>query len=201
MKTIGLVGGIGSGKSLVAEMLRGLGAAVINADQIGHAVLAEDGDVRDALTRRWGSQILAADGSVDRAAVARRVFAAGAEGEADRRFLESLVHPKIRQRLASARDSLEAGGKKVAVIDAALLFEAGWNQPTDLVVFVDAPRATRLERARKRGWADDEFAAREAAQWPVEEKSRRADVVIPNDGSQDDLQRAVQAFWNVHIAA
>jgi len=201
VKTIGLVGGIASGKSLVAQVLRGLGASVLDADRIGHAVLAEDADVRDALRRRWGEGMLAAEGGIDRAAVAGRVFTPGGAGEADRRFLEGLLHPRIRERLVSQRDAIVATAAGPAiVVDAALLFEAGWNAICDLVVMVDAPVAVRLERARQRGWTDDEFAAREAAQWPVEEKRRRADVVLANDGSKDDLRRAVQALWDEYVA-
>jgi dephospho-CoA kinase len=201
VKTIGLVGGIGSGKSLAAEMLRGLGAAVVSADQVGHDVLADDADVRRALQDRWGSSIIAADGSLDRAAISRHVFAFGEQGDAERKFLESWVHPRIRQRLVLARDSLAAEGNHVVAIDAALLFEAGWNDSCNLVVFIDAPRPVRLARAIAKGWSAEQFAAREAAQWPVDEKRRRADVVIRNEGTPDDLRRAVKAFWDEYVAS
>ncbi len=200
--TIGLVGGIGSGKSRVAEMLRELGAEVLDADQIGHHALAEDPAVQESLRRRWGPEVFASDGNVDRKAVAKRVFRPDEAGDADRKFLESLLHPQIRAGLESGRDALAAKGVTVAVLDAALLFEAGWNDVCDLVVFVDAPRATRLERARKhRGWTEEQFSAREAAQWPVEEKRRRADVVIANDGSETELHHAVGEFWQKYVAA
>jgi dephospho-CoA kinase len=201
VKTIGLIGGIGSGKSLVAEMLGELGALVLDADKMGHAILADDPDVRDAVRRRWGEAVFPAEGGVDRRAIARRVFGDGPAALDDRRFLEGQLHPRIRRRLEAERDSAAAESKgRAVVVDAALLFEAGWNDACDLVVFIDAPRDMRLQRARQRGWSDEEFAAREAAQWPVEEKRRRSNVVIPNDDSREDLRRAVQAFWAQHIA-
>jgi dephospho-CoA kinase len=200
MKTIGLVGGVASGKSLAAKMLAELGAGVLDADRAGHAVLAEDAEVRAVLRERWGDAVFTGDGSVNRASVAQRVFGDGQLAEAERRFLESLVHPRIGERLAAQRDRLAADGKHVAVLDAALLFEAGWQSLCDIVLFVDAPRDVRLQRAKSRGWTDAEFTQREAAQWPVDEKRRAADFVLNNDGSEDDLRQAVQQFWDRHLA-
>jgi dephospho-CoA kinase len=201
MKTIGLVGGVASGKSLVAQMLAQLGAGVLDADRAGHAVLAEDADVQDALRQRWGDAVFAADGSIDRAAVAERVFAEGQAGEAEREFLEALVHPRIGRRLEAAKERYAAEGKVAIVLDAALLFEANWQPLCDLVVMVDAPRTAQLERARRRGWSETDFSRREAAQWPVQEKRSRADVVIRNDGSEQQLRQMVRDFWQSHIAA
>jgi dephospho-CoA kinase len=108
MKTIGLVGGVASGKSLVAQMLVELGAGLLDADRTGHAVLAEDAEVREALRQRWGEAVFAADGSVDRSAVSQRVFAAGDEVERERSFLERVLHPRIRQRLDDQRPEFAA---------------------------------------------------------------------------------------------
>jgi len=200
MKTIGLVGGVASGKSRVAQMLVDLGAGLVDADRAGHAVLAEDADVQRALRERWGDAVLAADGSVDRRAVARLVFGEGKAAEAERRFLERLVHPQIGNRLAADRDRLVAEGKQVVVVDAALLFEANWRPMCDVVLFVDTPRDVRLERARQRGWSEADFAWREAAQWPVEEKRRHADAVISNAGTEAELRAAVDKFWKQYVA-
>jgi dephospho-CoA kinase len=201
MITIGVVGGIGSGKSLFAEMLRDLGARVLDADKFGHAILEAEAEVLDALRRRWGSEVFHEDGRPNRAAISGRVFGQGAGAAEERRFLEGLLHPRIRRGLEAERDASAARGVAAVVIDAALLFEAGWDTACDLVVFVDAPRDLRLERARLRGWSNEDFAAREKAQWPVEEKRRRADVVIPNAGSKEDLRDAVQAFWVRYVQA
>jgi hypothetical protein len=99
MKTIGLVGGVASGKSLVARMLAELGAGLLDADRTGHVVLAEDAAVQRELHERWGDAVFAADGSVDRSAIASRVFAESGTAELDRRFLEELLHKRIRRRL------------------------------------------------------------------------------------------------------
>jgi dephospho-CoA kinase len=199
MKTIGLVGGVASGKSRVAEMLVELGAGLLDADRAGHAVLTSDAEVQQVLRDRWGDDVFAADGSVDRTAVARRVFDSSHEAAAERQFLEDLLHPRIRRRLEAERDEMVTADLPAVVLDAPLLLEAGWNSICDIVVMVDARRETRLNRARKRGWSEAHFNEREAAQWPIFEKRRVADVVIANDGTEDDLRRSVQDFWISHV--
>src|SRR3954453_3994323 len=99
MKIIGLVGGVASGKSLVAQMLVELGAVHLDADRTGHAILAEDADVRRALINHWGDSILDSNGQMDRSAVARKVFGPSAAAAEERKFLEDLLHPRIRIRL------------------------------------------------------------------------------------------------------
>lgn len=200
MKTIGVIGGIASGKSLAAKMLGELGAHVLDADLIGHEVLAEDADVRKAIVERWGDAVLAGKGAIDRKAVAERVFAPGEAGQNDRRFLEQLLHPRIHQRLEARRDEVLARGDQPIVIEPSMLLESGSKLQFDVLVMVDAPHDVRLKRARQRGWNEQQFAAREAAQWPVEVKRRRADVVIENDGTEADLRQAVQAFWEEYVA-
>ncbi len=197
MKTIGLIGGVASGKSRVAQMLAELGAGILDADRAGHAVLVEDAEVQAALRRRWGDSVFSADGSVNRAAIGKRVFATGSQGEEDRFFLEELLHPRIRRRLEEERDQFAAQGRVAVVLDAPLLLEAGWGKSLcDTVIFVEAPPEVRLARARTRGWSDAEFTRREAAQWPVEEKRRYADTIIQNAGSENELRQAVKQFWN-----
>ena len=164
MKTIGLVGGIASGKSLVAEMLVDLGAALLDGDRTGHAVLAEDSEVHWAIRERWGGAVFAADGSVDRAAIAKRVFAESTGAELDRQFLEGLLHPRIRQRLDRLREQYRAEGKPAIVLDAPILLEAGWGPLCDVILMVDCPRDVRLKRALRRGWNEHEFERREQAQ-------------------------------------
>jgi dephospho-CoA kinase len=199
MKTIGLVGGIASGKSLVAEMLVDLGAALLDGDRTGHAVLAEDAEVHQALRERWGQAVFSADGSVNRSAIAKRVFGEGSDADLDRRFLESLLHPRIRQRLDRLREKCRAEGKPAVVLDAPILLEAGWGPICDVVLMVDCPRELRLQRALRRGWSEEQFVRREQAQWPVDEKRRAADVVIQNGGSETELHHAVVNFWRNHV--
>jgi dephospho-CoA kinase len=203
MKTIGLVGGVASGKSLAAKFLVDLGAVHLDADRTGHDVLAEDTDVRQAIVDRWGDAILAADKSIDRAAIARRVFAQNETGAADRKFLENLLHPRIGQRLDQKRNEAAAAGKPAVVLDAPLLLEAGSEKMCDVVLMIDSPRDLRLSRAKTRGWDEAEFNRREAAQWPVDDKRRLADVVVPNRGSSDELHTAIAHFWaqNIHPAS
>lgn len=199
MKTIGLVGGVASGKSLAGKMLVDLGASLLDADRTGHAVLAEDADVRQAVIDRWGKAVLSADGKIDRAEVAARVFAESAAGAADRKFLEDLLHPRIRRRLNQDRDKAAAAGKPAVVLDAPLLLEAGWGPMCDLVLMIDGPQQLRLQRAKTRGWTEGEFDRREAAQWPADEKRRLADVVIPNCGTNEELRSALADFWTRNI--
>jgi dephospho-CoA kinase len=201
MKTIGLVGGVASGKSLVARMLVELGAGLLDADRTGHAVLAEDAEVHRAIRERWGRAVFTSDGRVDRAAVARRVFAKTHAGCEDREFLEGLLHPRIRARLESQRDRFAAENRPAVVLDAPLLLEAGWQSICDLVLFVDAAQPVRLERARQRGWSEVEFLDREAAQWPIERKRLLADVTLDNSGSEDQLRQAVLEFWRKSVIA
>jgi dephospho-CoA kinase len=195
MKTIGLVGGVASGKSLAAKDLVDLGAVHLDADRTGHDVLAEDTEVRQAIVTRWGDAILAADKSINRAAIARHVFAQNETGEADRRFLESLLHPRIGNRLDQKRQEAAAAGKPAVVLDAPVLLEAGWEKICDVVLMIDSPRDVRLIRAKTRGWTEAEFARREASQWPIDKKRQLADIVISNNGTPDDLRDAITDFW------
>jgi dephospho-CoA kinase len=198
-KIIGLVGGIASGKSRVGQMLVELGAGLLDADRCGHSVLTEDAEVRETLRRRWGDTVFARDGSVDRALVAKRVFA-GNDSEDERQFLEDLLHPRIRRRLEGEAKEMVEAGRPAIVVDAPLLLEAGWKDMCDLILMIDSSRETRLARARQRGWTDDQFAAREAAQWPIRKKHDAADAVIDNDGSEEQLHRSVRDFWDRFIA-
>jgi dephospho-CoA kinase len=201
MKTIGLVGGVASGKSRVARLLADLGAGVLDADRAGHDVLETHPEVREAIRQRFGPAVLTVDGSVNRAAVARRVFAAGDQAAEDRDFLERLLHPLIRKRLESQREKFAAERRPAVVLDAPLLLEAGWGSMCDVVVLVDASREKRLVRARQRGWNEADLDHREAAQWAVDLKRPHAHVVLPNDGPEQELRQAVQRFWSEQIAA
>jgi dephospho-CoA kinase len=200
MKIIGIVGGVASGKSLAAKMLVELGAVHLDADRTGHDVLAEDADVRQAVFARWGNAILDRAGNVDRSAVAKQVFDRSPTGDANRKFLEDLLHPRIQQRLNAKRDKAVAEGKPAIVLDAPLLLEADWGGLCDIVLMIDSPREARLERALKRGWSVDEFDRREDSQWPPEKKRTFADVVIDNSGTAEDFRQSVVDFWHRDVA-
>jgi len=194
MLTLGLVGGIASGKSQVASSLHDLGATVLDADRAGHEVLRQP-DVIAALKARWGDGILDSSGQVSRREVAKIVFADGKDKEKE--FLEQLTHPRIQMRMQQeiARAQALSPPPRVLVLDAALLFEAGWDKLCDKNLFVDAPRDLRLERAVSRGWSAQQFAAREAAQLPVEDKRARADIVIRNVRTLEALREVVRLTW------
>lgn len=195
MKIIGLVGGIASGKSTVAAELAALGARVLDADEAAHRAL-ELPEVRRGLVGRWGEEILDASGEVSRGAVAEQVFTAADPEQRELRFLERLLHPIVRRQFERELATLRALGAPAAVIDAPLLLEAGWEDLCDCVVFVDSPAADRIERGAGRNWTLAEYARREAAQMPIEQKRRCATHIVPNRGSRQELRQAVREFWD-----
>jgi dephospho-CoA kinase len=187
-KTLGLVGGIGAGKSAVASILADMGYLVLDADKDAKAALDRP-DVRGFLISWWGSQIVGADGKVDRKKVGAIVFA----NPEERRKLEALVHPIVRADRSAHIAAARREGRPGVVIDAPLLFEAGSDTDCDAVLFVDAPYEQRLKRVLGRGWTADELDRREAAQLPLEEKRRRSHIVIQNDADLPTLRQRVQA--------
>jgi len=198
MVTIGLIGGIASGKSAVAQEFVRLGAEVLDGDRAGHAVLREPAVIKK-LVARWGASVLSPDGQVNRSAVAKIVFAAG--NEAERKFLNRLTHPRIAKLLRQELVTLRQQGRRVVILDAALLLEAGWDRMCDQILFVAAPQSARLQRAKLRGWAASELARREATQLPLAEKQQRSSKIIENDGSLQQLRKKVEDLWQLWVAA
>ncbi len=199
MVTIGIVGGIASGKSAVAAQFASLGAVLIDADKVGHEVLS-DPEVVAAARHRWGEEVANQHGAIIRSAVAERIFGVsqkGESGQSELDFWNSVTHPRIAEimlhRIAQLRQA--SPPVKGVILDAALMFEAGWDQACDAVIFLDVPRAVRIERALARGWTAEQFAQREAAQIAVEEKRRKADYVIDNSQSLDETYRRVKQLW------
>jgi len=186
---IGLLGGMGSGKSRVAAEFAKHGACIINADQLGHDALREPA-IRDALVQRWGREILHANGDIARDSVAKIVFA----DEAERRALETVVHPFITRRIREEIEKAQSDPTvRLVVLDAAIMLETGWDQVCDRLVYVHAPRAARLRRlADQRGWSEKEVDAREHAQISLTEKATRADSAIDNSESPESLARQVE---------
>jgi dephospho-CoA kinase len=195
MKVIGVVGGIAAGKSTVSDGLRSLGAAVLDADRAGHETLLEP-EVMAAARARWGERVFAADGRIDRRKVAEIVFAPPPHGPAELAFWESVTHPRIGRRLGEQIAALKQRPEvAAAVLDAAVLFKAGWESACDAILFVDAPREIRLARARQRGWSEAEFDTREAAQGSLAGRRNRADVIIDNSQTPEHTQQQVEQFW------
>lgn len=188
---IGLVGGVGSGKSLVAKAFADHGAAIVAGDPLGHEAL-ERPEILERIAARWGERVLDAEGTVDRKKMAAVVFASPVE----RANLELLVFPWIEKRLREELDKAQADpAVPFVVLDAAVMLEAGWNSACDRVVYVHAPRAARLERvAVQRGWDAAEVAGREAAQLPLSVKASRADAAVDNSGTPENTRRQVDAL-------
>lgn len=160
-----------------------LGARRIDVDGLGHDVLAAAA-VRDAVVAAFGRGVLAADGSLDRRALARVAFA----DEAARRRLEAVVHPEVRRRIDADVAAARAAGAPLIVMDCALLFESGLDAICDATLTVDAPESVRFARARAaHGWDEAEVRRREAAQFPAHEKRARAGRVLVNDGNEARL--------------
>ena len=181
---IGLVGGVGCGKSAIAGWLRDeLGAKVVDADVIGHEVL-QCKDIQQQLRDEFGDGIFS-EGAVDRAAVAARVFGDSSENQMARETLEKIVHPAIRDKVradfAAARLDPDV---PLIVYDAAVQLESGWDSDVDRIAFIDVPFQERLRRvSMTRGWSEDELRRREASQWPLDKKRAAADVVIDNSST------------------
>jgi len=193
---VGIVGGIASGKSLVAAQLERQGAVVVDADKVAHDVLKLD-EVKTLARERWGQTIFDNEGQIDRQALGKIVFASGPEGPRELKHLESLTHPRIGKLLLERIAQLsEQGGVAAIVLDVPLLFESGWNKICDKTIFVDAERTLRESRAALRGWTPEDFARREAAQESLEAKRTLADVVIDNSGTPQATQHQVDRVWH-----
>jgi dephospho-CoA kinase len=175
---VGLTGGIGAGKSEALGALERLGAATLSTDAVTHELLATD-EVRDLLVERFGPEV-APDGRVDRSAIASRVFA---EDE-DRKWLEGLLWPRVAERVAQFRESVK--DRPAAVVEVPLLFESGMETVFDKTIAVVADEEVREERAGARG--HQLVAERASRQLTQDEKAQKADYVVRNDGSVDDLE-------------
>lgn len=194
---IALAGGVASGKSSVAEAFKRRGAMVVDADKEGHEVL-KDPQVRKEIADVLGTDVLDKSGEINRVRVGARVFG----NEQLLRKLNDITHPRIRQR---TQRKIEAGlkdaGIKAVVLDISLLLESGaYDGKYSLLVFVDADESTRESRAvSARGWAEGEVSTRQARQMSLDKKRRRADVVIDNSGTLQDLDRQVEEIWRQYV--
>lgn len=189
---IGLTGGIGSGKSTVAALMRKLGAAVINADEIGHTEL-DCPEVLDVICQWWGSSVVRPDGRANREAI-RRIVTRDPEARAR---LEGLLHPRIDRRTRDLLDRYRADPEVRAIVwDAPLLYEAGLDRRCDRVIFIEADERIRLERVgRQRGWSPEETRMLEKSQKPLDFKREKADYVV-NNSDDDDLSRQVEDVFS-----
>jgi len=179
---VGLVGGIGSGKSYIArEYARRWPVTIIDGDAAGHCVL-EEPEVIQQIRDSFGDEVITPEGRVDRKRVSLRVFGPGRAEQEARRTLEAIVHPRIRQLLSEQiAEARRQPGLQAILLDAAVLLETGWRSLCDVVVFIECPLEERLERvSQHRGWTAANLAAREASQLPLDQKRKEADFVIVN---------------------
>jgi dephospho-CoA kinase len=190
MKIIALTGGIGSGKSTVAAILKDLGAVVVDSDKVAHEVrdTAALGEVVEA----FGKDILNPEGRIDRKKLARIVFH---DPQALTR-LNKIVHSKLEIEINNRIRIFKQQGIETLVIEIALISEAPWVERADYIWEVKAPRETTLKRLEERGMGQSEARARMAAQKPSEDSIERTLLIIENDGSIEDLREKVVKLWN-----
>jgi len=194
MTVIGLVGRIAAGKSTVARAFRDRGAAIIDADQIAHAVLADPAVIGE-LADRFGAAVLDEAGQVSRPALARLVFGLTPAHEAALADLEAIVHPRIRERieagLAAAKGGPAATPGGLVVLDVPLLMQGGWDRRCDRIVQVECDEAIRQRRLDRRGWSADQRAARERA-WQRNYRPPPPEKTVVVDASSDPSYTSLQ---------
>lgn len=189
---VGLTGNIASGKSSVARVWARLGAPIIDADDLARRAVEPGSPALEQIARAFGPEVLEQGGGLDREAMRRIVF----RDEAARRLLESIVHPEVQRLRAEAERRFEQEGARIVVSDIPLLFEVGLEDEFDVVVLVDAPEPVRLERlVRDRGLEREEARRMIAAQMPAEAKRGRADIVIENAGTLEELEASAERVW------
>ena len=193
MLTIGLTGGIGSGKSEASGILRKLGALVIDADIVGHETYRNGQPAWDEIVEAFGDEVIGSDGEIDRRELGKIVF----DDPGSLKRLTDIVWPKIREglkdRMAGERDG---GDTEVLVVEAAVLFEAGWENLFDEIWVVTAPEKGVLERLeRQRNQKPEQTRARVRAQMTNEEREKRADVMVRNDEDRAALAATVKRHW------
>jgi dephospho-CoA kinase len=196
MHLVGLTGGIGSGKSTVAEMLRERGAVILDADAFARDAVAPGTDGLRRVVERFGAGILDGEGALDRRGLAAIVFA-DPEALDD---LEAIVHPEVRRAIADGvAANLDAD--RVVVLVNPLLIEMGTHRDCDTVVVISVSPETQVRRAVSRGLSEDDVRARIAAQLPLEERAAAADVILDNEGTVEELGGQVERLWQRLAAA
>jgi len=190
---IGIVGGVGAGKSTAAAEFVALGCELVDADAIGHELLREP-DVLDAIRRRWGNGVLGADGQVDRKALGRCVF----RDEQELKALNGILHPRIRRRMArQIARARRTPGVRGVVVDAAVLFEAGWDNLCTHRVFVAAGAEDRFGRvARQRAWEHATWQQREKSQIPLDKKQGECDYTLENCFGVSRLREQIRELFH-----
>jgi dephospho-CoA kinase len=194
---VGLTGGIGSGKSLVAVMFKGLGVPVLSADEIARSLTETDEIVRRAIRRQFGSTVFRKDGSLDRKRLADVIFS----NKDERETLNAIVHPLVLKKIEEEiTESEKRSHARLVIHEAALIYEAGADKDLDYVVFVDADEETRIRRVIERdGISRAEVSRRIDSQMPAERKKELADFVLTNDGDTKSLERRVKFLFDLFL--
>lgn len=196
MYLVGLTGGIAAGKSTVAKRLVDLGAIEVDADLLAKEAVAAGSEGLKAIVAKWGLGILGEDGELDRAALAKIIF----EDPKQRDLLEDIVHPAVAAR--SREMILSAGEDSIVIYNVPLLVEANVQLPFDLVVTVEAPQESQIERMiRHRGMTRDEAAARIRAQATPAQRAARADVILNSNQSLGRLMDDTEELWSTLTTA
>ena len=188
MKVVALTGGIGSGKSLVANYFFTLGAEVLDADQVSRQVIERGTPGFDEVVATFGDSVLK-DGEINRRALGEIIFA----DPEKRKALEAIIHPKVQQALATARKAL--GDNDILIYEIPLLVETDAAKKFDYIITVEAPLQARIERLKARGLYQSEIEMRIASQASSEQRIAIANTVINNDGDEEELLRKVEAIW------
>lgn len=184
--TIGLTGGIASGKSTVAAMFRDLHIPVIDADEIAHRVTAIDGEAYQLIVETFGSDILDSNGAIDRRKLGAIVF----HDEQKRKQLNAIVHPLVRKHMLQQKEQYARKGEKAVVLDIPLLFESNLEHLVDRILVVYVDEQIQLRRLCERnGFSFEEAWARIKSQMPLEQKRKKADAVIDNNGTIEQTKR------------
>jgi len=192
MYVIGLTGGIGSGKSTVAQMLADKGAVLLSADAAGHEVYAPGQPAWQEIVDAFGRDVVAADGTIDRKKLGAIVFADPAELQR----LNAITHPRMRELMRGKLEAEASRGTRVAVLEAALLFDAGWDDLTDEVWVTRAPPEVAARRTAERsGLSLEEARARIDAQMSSDERVARSRVVVNTDCPLEETRRQVGVEW------
>jgi dephospho-CoA kinase len=196
MIVIGLTGGIGTGKSEVARILENLGAVIINADQVGHRAYIPHSEAWDEVVKAFGERVLQPSGEIDRKELGAIVFAD--PGQLAR--LNQIMHPRMARMVSDQIETLRKEGAAAVVLEAAVLFEAGWDSLVDEVWTTESPANAVVDRLKARNGLDRaEVVKRIEAQMSSEARSARSQVVVDNSADVETLANTVRSLWNTRV--
>lgn len=191
-RVIGLTGGMGSGKSTVSQYLAEMGAFIIDADKVGHEAYEPNTDIWKELFKEFGKEIIAADNTIDRKKLGAIVFS----NPESLNKLNGIVHPRMFEMMKVKVNRARQEGAQVIVVDAAILFEANWTPLVEEVWVVVADEDNVVKRAVARtGLPEDQIRSRMRSQMSNEERMKRADLVIYNNGDMEDLRTKIKELW------